>query len=235
LAKKLEGDSNLTGTGQILGTPSYMPPEQAAGKTDEIGPAADIYSLGAILYTLLTGRPPFQAANVMDTLLQVLEQAPVTPRQLNPQIPLDLETICLKCLEKEPHKRYATAEALANELGCYLRGEPIRARPISRPARVWRWCKRKPAVASLTAAVAICLLAGTTICTCFAIVATLEKQRTNEETAEALVEKGRADDKAADALREKKQADIEAAEAQRQAERAEWQLYPSQIAAAQRE
>ena len=158
LAKKTDGDSDLTGTGQILGTPGYMPPEQASGETDTIGPAADIYSLGAILYALLTGRPPFQSANVMDTLLAVLEQEPVAPRQLNPALDQDLETICLKCLQKDAGRRYGTTDEVVAELGRYLNGEPIHARPISKLERGWRWCKRKPALAGLGALAAVMLL-----------------------------------------------------------------------------
>ncbi|MFP6764112.1 MAG: serine/threonine-protein kinase, partial [Planctomycetaceae bacterium] len=158
LAKKTDADSGLTGTGQILGTPGYMPPEQASGETDTIGPAADIYSLGAILYALLTGRPPFQSANVMDTLVAVLEQEPVTPRQLNPALDQDLETICLKCLEKDAGRRYATTDELVAELGRYLNGEPIHARPIGKLERGWRWCKRKPALAGLVALAVLLLL-----------------------------------------------------------------------------
>ncbi|MCH2127261.1 MAG: protein kinase, partial [Pirellulaceae bacterium] len=150
LAKKTGGDSNLTATGQVLGTPSYMPPEQAGGESTQIGPAADIYSLGAILYASLTGRPPFQSANTMDTLLAVLTEEPVAPRQLNPALDQDLETICLKCLEKDSRRRYATADELVAELTRYRNGEPIQARPISQVERGWRWCKRKPAWAGFS-------------------------------------------------------------------------------------
>jgi serine/threonine protein kinase/formylglycine-generating enzyme required for sulfatase activity len=161
LAKLTESSSDLTGTGQVLGTPSYMPPEQAAGQVSAVGRLADVYSLGAILYCLLTGRPPFQAATPLETILQVKTQEPVSPRQLNAGIPLDLNTIALKCLEKDPARRYESARNVADELERFLNGEPIVARPISTVERGWRWCKRKPLIPSVVAAVlAISTVAG---------------------------------------------------------------------------
>jgi hypothetical protein len=158
LAKRIEGGSDLTGTGQILGTPSYMPPEQAAAKHAEIGPASDVYSLGAVLYELVTGRPPFRAESPLDTLVQVLEAEPVSPRLLNRSLPRDLETICLKCLQKQPRGRYSTAAELADDLGRFLNDEPIRARPVGMPGRLWRWCKRRPGWATTIGVSAVALL-----------------------------------------------------------------------------
>ena len=132
-----------------------MPPEQASGKIDEVTESADVFSLGAILYCLITGRPPFQAASQMDTLLQVLEKEPVPPRQFNPAIPRDVETICLKCLRKDSQRRYDSATALAEDLGRWLNQEPILARPVSRAEKTWLWCRRKPAVAGSIAAIVV--------------------------------------------------------------------------------
>lgn len=148
----------LTATGQILGTPSYMPPEQASGKAGEVGPQADVYALGAVLYCALVGRPPFQAATVLDTLLQVIEQDPVPLRQLNAAIPRDLQTIAMKCLEKDPRQRYATAAELAEDLRRFLNDEPIAARPIKPVERAWRWLRRQQRSVLLTAATAVVTL-----------------------------------------------------------------------------
>ena len=147
LAKLANRDSELTGSGQIMGTASYMPPEQAMGHTAEAGPAADIYSLGATLYRCVAGRPPFQAASALEVLRQVVEDEPVPPRRLNREVDEDLQTIILKCLEKSPAVRYASAGAVRDELQRYLNGEPLNARPIGPVARAWRWCRRRPYVA----------------------------------------------------------------------------------------
>jgi tetratricopeptide (TPR) repeat protein/tRNA A-37 threonylcarbamoyl transferase component Bud32 len=158
LAKRLEDDSALTKAGTLMGTPSYMSPEQARGDITEIGPLADLYSLGAILYELLTGRPPFNGPTILDTLAQVRNEEPVPPTRLQPKCPRDLETIALKCLQKEPAKRYANCEGLADDLKRFLNGEPIKARPVSTTERAWRWCRRNPRVAALSTLAAILLL-----------------------------------------------------------------------------
>ncbi len=240
LAKKTEGDSQLTGTGQILGTPSFMPPEQASGKTEEIGPLADVYSLGAILYCLLTGRPPFQSANVMDTLIQVLEKDPVPVRQLSPDVPKDLETICQKCLEKTAEKRYASAKDLGQELNRFLEGRPIVARPVGAIEWVWRWCKRNRFVASLLIVIAVVLLTGIVATTSFAILADSRAttnarltEEANRQAEDARTHRMLAENNEARANREAANARQQRDLAQQNEIRAESLLYASQIRLAQ--
>jgi len=148
LAKIFAPDAQLTATGVIAGTPAYMAPEQAAGRGREVGPGADVYSLGAILYELLTGVPPFLEENPLDTLMNVLSVDPMLPRRLNPKIPRELELICLTCLHKTPGERYASAEVLADDLDRFARGEPIKVRPPHLGQRFLGWTRRQPALAS---------------------------------------------------------------------------------------
>ena len=175
LVKRLEADSAQTGTGSILGSPSYMAPEQTTG-AEKAGPAADQYALGATLYEMLTGRPPFRGSSILDTLDLIRTAEPVAPSQLLPRMPRDLETICLKALQKDAARRYPDVAAMAEDLRRFRAGEPIVARPISGPERAWRWCRRNPAVALLLGAVAASLLLGMAGTSYYAIQASNREQ-----------------------------------------------------------
>jgi WD40 repeat protein len=190
LARRLD-EAGATRSGMLLGTPSYMPPEQAMSRKN-LGPAVDIYALGAILYACLTGRPPFRAATAMETLRQVLDTEAVSVRQLNPGVPRDLETICLKCLRKDPAHRYASARELADDLGRFLNGEAIRARPLGLVGRGARWVRRYPVVAALAAAVVLVLLAGIGVASYFALEAGREAKAAREAQGRAETNETRA-------------------------------------------
>ncbi len=191
LAKLVESDSQLTATGQVLGTPSYMPPEQAAGRTDEIDVRSDVYSLGAVLYVALTGRPPFRAATMLETLKQVTSEDPAPPKQLNADIDRDLETICLKCLSKPPERRYQSANLLSDDLRRYLDGKPILARRAGALEKAWRWSKRHPATAGLCAASVFLVFAAASLAVLSYRLDSLRKDAKLRETRLAIVEKDR--------------------------------------------
>ena len=214
IAKRVEGkDSKATSDGIILGTPSYMPSEQAKGQTSEIGPWSDVYSTGAVLYHLLTGKPPFLADTVMETLRQVLQEETVSPRQLNHQVDADLEAVCLKCLEKDWHKRYQSAQELADDLNRFLSHEPTKARPLSSLGRLARWCRRNTAVAALTTLIAVLLIAS-------AVGATLAYFRENKAKEVALGLERVASEKKVEAEQSKLDAEKSALDAKKSAEQA---------------
>jgi WD40 repeat protein len=240
LAKRDAGEITMTLEGTILGTPAYMSPEQARGAGHRVDRRMDIYSLGVVLFEMLTGERPFKGEFQM-LLKQVIEDDPPSLRSRNARIPRDLETICLKCLRKEPSGRYASALEVADELHHWERGEPIRARQISRAERTWRWCRRNPVVAALVATVAVAMLAGTVVSGVFAVAARRNERIANAARSGAIVERDRAEaialkerEARREAEREKRRAEAEKARAQEQLLRARQAEYRAQVGIAQR-
>jgi WD40 repeat protein len=228
LAKRL-GEAGRTATGAVLGTPSYLAPEQAAGARAEIGPACDVWALGAILYECLTGRPPFRGATAVDTLQQVVADDPVPPRALQPKVPRDLETVCLKCLEKQPGRRYATALELADDLRRFRANEPVRARPTPAWERAAKWARRRPARAALLGVSGAALLAIAALGATFVAVVLSSNAALKKATGEAENEKEIAQGEAKKAHEQEGIAQEAKARAEAEAERARREKYAARV------
>jgi WD40 repeat protein/serine/threonine protein kinase len=234
LAKQLQdADARAAGptrTGAVMGTPSYIAPEQASGRSGAVGPAADIYSLGSILYELLTGRPPFRGETPLDTVLQVMTDEPIAPRRLQPKVPRDLETVCLKCLEKDPRRRYVSAAELADDLRRFLDGLPVTAQPVSMISRAVKWARRRPAAALLILGSIAALVAGLGVSIYVNFELTAAAERESNQLAEVKRQKLLAEEQERIAKGEKQKADDARRKAEEQAEAARHSTYALQLA-----